>query len=1306
MSPYKILQMSSGEVSEPETFHPATQQPIRHGLFCQEIFGPIKLGECACGEKINSKTAKLCRQCGAPVEDPTVRRRRLGHITLNTPIVHVWFYKGSKSIIARLLDLRPKSCDKMINCMLYIVLDPGDSGLKLHDFIDHHQYYELRKQGASLRVGMGGEAVKEMLKKLDLPSLAQSLRENPSVRNNRRLEIVDSFLKSGVKPEWMVLDVLPVLPPDLRPILFMDDGTTAASDLNDLYVKVIRRNHSFRLMRSLDAPDIILQNARRLLQAAVDSLLDNGRNVTAVNRVTEQPLKSLSDMIRSKKGRFRGNLLGKRVDYSGRSQITVGPDLKLHQVGLPRKMAIELFKPFIISWLIEKGFAPSLRAAKKLVQEGKPEVLDALDHAVAEHPVILNRAPTLHKLGMQAFDPVLVDGMAIRLHPLSCSGFNADFDGDQMAVHVPLSYEAQIEARLLMCSVNNVFHPATGKTSMAPSQDMVLGIYLLTREQPGAKGEGALFADTHEAEAAYECGQLSEQARCRIRADGSIVETTIGRAILYNILPEGIPFSAVNKTHKKKDTANLIETVYEAAGIKATVAFLDNLKELGYRFATKNAISICADDLHVPSRKPEIIEKAKAEVAAARKEFEDGLATEAQRYTKTIDIWTKVSDEVLAETMKELKECGASMDDHFPEHKAMKGTNSIFLMADSGARGNADQIRQASGMRGLMAKPSGDIIERPIIASLIEGLSYFEYLISAHGGRKSRVDGPLKTPLAGYFTRRLVCCARDIVITEDDCGTSSGIKLGALRSETALLVSLEDRIWGRYLSDHLLDPESGSILYEKGTFIDKKTAKAVVAAGVDYVPVRSPLTCESERGICVKCYGLNGGTREMATVGDAVGVIAAQSIGEPGTQLTLRSHHGGGAASTKAVKTNVQAKHAGIVRLQGLKTIQRPDGKLAVISKAGTVVIADAKTGRDKDRITLHYGDRLLVIEGQSVADGDEIADWLAYETPLIAPTAGTIQMKDIRPQTSKEVVDEESGLIYQVITGATDQYTPRLILTPASGGGAFTFILEPDTKLMVRDGQGVQAGATIAHVPKAGSGKSADISGGLARVIDLLEARKPKVPAVLAEIDGLVKYGKYENKRLALKLVGCNGEEREYLLPKGVAAVVYDGDEVKAGDILTDGAINPRELIEVAGVEAAWRYIIDGVQQVYRSQDVAISDQHFEVIVRAMTGFVRIEAAGSSGYVPDTVVSWQDFQSTLRKMKSNGGEPPSGIRAVFGIAQVPGLSSSFLNAASFQRTTSILADAAIAGKVDPIQTNAARIITGKRILAGTGVVR
>lgn len=1304
LSPDKIQMLSSGEVTSPETFDEA-QRPIRKGLFCEQIFGPIKKGVCFCGgNKGLKRGTETCINCGSELLDPSERRRRLGHITLVSPVVHIWFYKGSQSILARLLGLPPRKLESVIYYQLYIVIAPGGSGLEENQFITFEEYRTLKAAHAGFVAETGAEAIRQILRKLNLVTLAGQLRKkaSSSSRARTRLLMVEKFLKSGNNPEWMVMDVIPVLPPDLRPTLFMDDGTIADSDLNTLYARLIRRNQNIRKMIRLGAPTIILNVERRRLQTAVDCLFSNGKSASITSRSQDRLLRSLSDQLGSKQGIFRKNLLAKRVDYSGRSQITVGPELKLHQVGIPKAIALELYKPFIYEYLIRKGFAPNLRQARRLMEQMKPEVWDALDDCIAEHPVIINRAPTLHKLSMQAFDPVLVEGSAIRLHPLVCSGFNADFDGDTMSVHLPLSLEAQTEVRALMMSVNNIFHPATGKSAMSPSQDIVLGLYYLTMEREGGRGEGMVFSDPAEVELAYENSIVEEHAVIQVRVNGSLEKTTAGRAILYGLLPDGIPFSAVNKPMKKKDIGKLVELCYEVQGKCRTVQLLDDLKALGYKHATRSGISLCLDDMHIPSKKAIIIARAQREVEEANNACSQGRLSESERYNTVIDVWTEATNLISEEVMREIKICSVTSDEAFADrgYPTAKGFNSLYIMADSGARGDKNQIRQASGMRGLMAKPSGEIVELPITASLREGLSGFQYFLSAHGARTGRVAAPMKTPISGYFTRRLVCAARDVTITIEDCGSIDGVYKEALREGTVVLKPLEERIWGTYLADNVVDPVSGAIVASYNKLVDDAVLKAIARVEVDRVKVRSPLTCRAERGVCARCYGLNIGGRVPSEIGDSVGIIAAQSIGEPGTQLTLRSFHGGGTASKKIAVTSFESKYTGKVRYNDLKCVRRADGAHVVMNKAGSISIIDEESLRERDRLPVQYGYELQVGDGQHVEAGQVLAKWDAYSMPIIAHAGGEVTYEDIIGGTTAIEEMDEYGIIRRIITGSTESHNPRVLIKTDSA--AHQYILPAESRVLLNQGDVISAGTTIASIPKEAS-KSMDITGGLPRVIELLEARIPANAALISEIDGTVHYGQYVKKRLPIAIKGPE-LSREYLLPEGRTVTVYDGDTVKAGTPLIDGPLNPHDLINVAGLPAVWSYLLDEVQAVYSSQGVGIHDKHFEVIIRQMTDFVTIMDPGETGYASSEITNRRLYEKKCRTLRFRGKSLPTARPLLVGLTKIPLLSESFLTAASFQNTVRVLTEASIEGRVDALETNAGRIMIGRKIYAGTGL--
>ncbi|MFO0753586.1 MAG: DNA-directed RNA polymerase subunit beta' [Thermodesulfovibrionales bacterium] len=1305
LSSEKMLSLSSGEVSSPETFDAKTQRPVKGGLLCEHIFGPLRKNECPCGGNRGGKRgAAACARCGAPLVDPRERRRRFGHIALAAPVVHVWYYKGGQSIIARLLGLPSRKVASLVLYELYIVIEPGESGLRVHQFLAPKEYEKLHAGTSGLRAETGAEAVRTLLRRLDLPSLARDLRERAafSRRALARLEVVEKCIRSGVRPEWLVMDVLLVLPPDLRPTLFLDDGAVAESDLNALYARVIRKNLNIGKMSRFGAPEMLLVLEKRQLQTSVDCLFSNGRTAAVVSRFQSRPLRSLSDLLGSKQGIFRKHLLAKRVDYSARAPIVVGPELRLHQVGLPRLMALELYKPFLFAYLIRRGFAPTLRQARRLVEQRRPEVWDALDEAVAEHPVIVNRAPTLHMLSMQAFDPVLVGGGAIRLHPLVCAGFNADFDGDTVAVHLPLSFEAQTEARVLMLSVNNLFHPATGAPAVLPSQDIVLGLYVLTTAKEGGKGEGMIFADQEEAELACENGVVEEQARVKVRVDGSLEDTTAGRALLFAVLPSGIPFSCINKALRKRDIGALVEKCYAVQGAARTVRLLDDLKTLGYRTATRSGISLCLDDLHVPSDKAEIVAEAQREAEEVMSHYALGRISGNERYNKVVDIWTKATERVADAVMKELRERGVTEDAAFAGcgFESMRGFNSLFIMADSGARGAKNQIRQASGMRGLMAKPSGAIVELPVTASLREGLSGFQYFLSAHGARTGRVAAPLKTPLSGYFTRRLVYAVRDVSITTEDCGTVEGVCKEALRDGATVLISLEERIKGSYLADLVVHPVGGGILAPFNALVDDAVARAIACAGVERVRVRSPLTCKAERGVCARCYGTNLGRRLPPEIGDAVGIIAAHSIGEPGTQLTLRSFHGGGTASLKSASGTLGCLHGGVVRFNDLKCVRRSDAVLVVVNREGSISLLEEGGRRERERLPVLYGYELCVEEGEHVGAGRILARWDAYALPIVAHAGGTVACEDIRAGVTAREEADEYGILRWVVTGATDALKPKVLVR--TGGTTDQYLLPPGARVLVREGEGISPGSVVASIPREAS-KSMDITGGLPRILELFEARTPQNAARISEIDGRVLFGTAGKNRLKITVEG-EAASRTYAVPEGRTLTVYEGDFIKAGTPLADGPLDPHALLAAAGLPALRTYLVEEAQKVYRSHGVEIHDKHFEVIVRQMTGFVRIADPGGSDFLPGQIVGKRLFEQCCAKRWRGGQGGPSAEQMLVGITKVPFSSQSFLAAASFQDTTKVLAGAALERRTDMLESNAARIMTGKRIHGGTGL--
>ncbi|MEK7741895.1 MAG: DNA-directed RNA polymerase subunit beta', partial [Nitrospirota bacterium] len=1321
-SPEKIREWSYGEVKKPETINYRTFKPERDGLFCAKIFGPMKDWECICGKYKRMKHRGIvCDKCGVEVIQSKVRRYRLGHIELSTPVAHIWFLKGVPSRIGTLLDMTMRHLEKALYFESYVVIDRGDTKLKEKELLTEDEYKKKSAElGTSFKAGMGAEAIRELLRRVDLDVLSKELknkiRDAVSIgvkkKLTKRLKVVESFKNSGNKPEWMIMDVIPVLPPDLRPLVPLEGGRFATSDLNDLYRRVINRNNRLKRLMELKAPSVIIKNEKRMLQEAVDALFDNGRRGRVLKTATKRPLKSLSDMIKGKQGRFRQNLLGKRVDYSGRSVIVVGPELKLHQCGLPKRMALELFKPLVFSRLEEKGFATTIKAAKKLVEKEQPEIWDALEEVIREHPVLLNRAPTLHRLGIQAFDPILVEGKAIKLHPLVCTAFNADFDGDQMAVHVPLSIEAQIEARVLMMAVNNILSPANGKPILVPTQDMVLGIYYLTKEKTGAKGEGKVFSGAEDVRIAYDAGVLDEHARIKVKMDGQFVDSTCGRALFSEIVPEAIPFAFVNKTLTKKELTKTVEYSYANAGKRATVVFLDNIKKLGFEYATKSGVSICMADMHIPSKKAEMIREAEHEVIDVQKQYGDGLITQGERYNKVIDIWANVTEKIADEMMKEL---GAEDGKKFSEEdlKERRSFNSIFMMADSGARGSTAQIRQLAGMRGLMAKPSGEIIETPITANFREGLTPLQYFISTHGARKGLADTALKTANSGYLTRRLVDVAQDVIIMEEDCGTSDGIVVTSLIEGGEIIQPLEERILGRTIAEDIKDPISKEKIAGKNSPVDEELTQKIIDAGIDRVKIRSVLTCQSMFGACAACYGRDLARGENVELGEAVGVIAAQSIGEPGTQLTMRTFHIGGAASKVVEQTVLEAKNSGTIKFVNISTVKNREGLLVVTNRNGSIAVVDSK-GREKEKYPVVYGAKLLVGNGQKVEIGQRLVEWDPYSTPILTEVGGRIALGDIAENvTLKEEVDEMTGLSHKVIIDYPTNMRPRISIKDEHGkvtlkipstGNLARYLLPAGAHILVDRNQIVAPGDILAKMPRETT-KTKDITGGLPRVAELFEARRPKEQAIVTEIDGMVEF-KGAHKGMRVVVVKGSSESREYLIPKGKHVSVHEGDWVKAGEPLMDGAVNPHSILDILGPKELQRYLVDEVQKVYRLQGVSINDKHIEVIVRQMMKKVRIEDPGDTNLLIGEQVDRVAFQAENAKIKGKGKKPAQAKPLLLGITKASLATESFVSAASFQETTRVLTEAAINGSVDELRGLKENVIMGRVIPAGTGIAK
>ena len=1325
-SPEQIVSWSHGEVKKPETINYRTFKPERDGLFCAKIFGPIKDYECLCGRYKRMKhRGVICEKCGVEVTQSKVRRERMGHITLATPVAHIWFLKSLPSRIGNVLDMTLKDLEKVLYFESWIVLDPKKTSLNKKDLLTDDEYNDLLEQygSDSFEVGIGAEAIRLLLQEVDLDKLVDELREDLKTTASeakkkkciKRLKVAEALKKSGNKPEWMVLTVLPVLPPDLRPLVPLDGGRFATSDLNDLYRRVINRNNRLKRLLELNAPEIIVRNEKRMLQEAVDVLFDNGRRGRAITGTNKRPLRSLSDMLKGKQGRFRQNLLGKRVDYSGRSVITVGPDLRLHQCGLPKKMALELFKPFIYRRLQEKGFVTTVKSAKKMVEKETAEVWDALDEVVREYPVMLNRAPTLHRLGIQAFEPILIEGKAIQLHPLVCTAFNADFDGDQMAVHVPLSIEAQTEARVLMMSTNNILSPANGMPIIIPSQDIVLGIYYLTRMRSGVKGEDMLFSGPSEVRSALDAGVVDLQARIKVRIDGILKDTTVGRVVLYEIVPESISFDSINKVMNKKELANLINNCYRYNGVKTTVLLADRLKDIGFKYATVSGVSIAIHNMIIPENKRIITEKADKDVLGIQKQYMEGLITYGERYNKVIDIWAQATEKIAEEMLSGItKEERIGFDG---EKMRVESFNPIHMMADSGARGSAVQIRQLAGMRGLMAKPSGEIIETPIRANFREGLTVLEYFISTHGARKGLADTALKTANSGYLTRRLVDVAQDSIISEHDCGTIDGIEVSALMEGGEIIETVGERVLGRVALEDIRDPFTGDVLVEANQEIDEALAKKINDAGIEKVTIRSVITCKSKHGVCAMCYGRDLAHGHLVNIGEAVGIIAAQSIGEPGTQLTMRTFHIGGTAKFEEHST-LEARHDGIIKFVNLNTVRRKTGELAVMNRNGEIHVLDEK-GRGRGKYPVPYGAYIKVENGSWVQGpkdqlkGDLIAEWDPFSIPILAEVDGTVKFGDIiEGKTMQEQLDEVTGLSRKIIVEfkGTDM-RPRISLKDSKnrtaripGKDSFArHFLSLGSNIVVSEGDSVKAGDILAKIPRETT-KTKDITGGLPRVAELFEARKPKDYAVISEIDGIVSFGKDSKGKRKVIVTPSTDEEKEYLIPKGKHLSVQEGDRVLAGEALMDGVNNPHDLLMIKGEKALARYLVDQVQEVYRLQGVKINDKHVEVIVRQMLRRVMIKNPGDTSFIADEQVDRLRFTEENERVAETGGRPAQGEPLLMGITKASLTTQSFISAASFQETTRVLTEASVAGKTDYLLGLKENVIMGRLIPAGTGL--
>ncbi len=1324
-SPESIREWSYGEVKKPETINYRTFKPERDGLFCAKIFGPVKDYECNCGKYKRMKHRGIvCEKCGVEVIASKVRRERMGHIELAAPVAHIWFLKTLPSKIGTLLDMTMADLEKVLYFDSYIVLDPGQTNLQKRQVISEDQYLQILDHYGSdevLTVGMGAEAVRSLLEELDLEKLRVEVREESEATKSqtkkkkltKRLKIVEAFLESQNKPEWMIMEVIPVIPPELRPLVPLDGGRFATSDLNDLYRRVINRNNRLKRLMELGAPEIIIRNEKRMLQEAVDALFDNGRRGRAIAGTNGRPLKSLSDMIKGKQGRFRQNLLGKRVDYSGRSVITVGPYLKLHQCGLPKKMALELFKPFIYSELEKRGHASTIKSAKKMVEREELVVWDILSEVVREYPILLNRAPTLHRLGIQAFEPLLVEGKAIRLHPLVCSAYNADFDGDQMAVHIPLSVEAQIECRVLMMSTNNILSPANGGPVIVPSQDIVLGLYYMTVERSFEKGEGMTFCAPWEVEAAYDAGQVSLHARVKVRMkEGEdLVQTTPGRVLVSDILPPELSFEHVNTVLTKKAIAKLVGAAYRTCGIKSTVILCDKLKDMGYEFATRAGVTIGVKDLTIPESKKNILAKSQAEVDDIERQYRDGIITRTEKYNKVVDVWTKATQDVSTEMIKEIS-YDVLTDEKTGKQEKNQSFNPIFMMSNSGARGNQDQMRQLAGMRGLMAKPSGEIIETPITSSFREGLSVLQYFTSTHGARKGLADTALKTANSGYLTRRLVDVVQDVIVSEHDCGTVDGIELTHIKEGGDIKTPLAERIIGRVLLYPVHDPdEPEKILLPENTLITESEAKLINDKGISSVMVRSPLTCQSERGICALCYGRDLARGHLVNTGETVGIIAAQSIGEPGTQLTMRTFHIGGTASSTIEKNKFEAQNAGRVILNRVRAVTNRDGAQLVLGKSGQLTIVDPQ-GREREKYILPNGARLMVHDGQEVTKGVVLAEWDPFNEPFVSEEDGVIRFTDIIDgKTVQEKVDDVTRQAsLTIMEYRTTNFRPSISICDDNGNvkkrvhgaAAAIYSLPVGSIIMVKDGENIQAGDIIARKPRETS-KTKDIVGGLPRVAELFEVRKPKDMAVVSEIAGTVTYAGESKGKRKLVVTPEIGEAKEYLVPKGKHITAADGDFVEAGDPLTEGYPELHDILRTRGEKYLARYLVDEIQEVYRFQGVGIDDKHIEVIVRQMLKKVTILDSGGTSFLVGEQVDKSEFKAENQRTIAEGRVPATAEPLVLGITQASLTTSSFISAASFQETTKVLTEASLKGKMDYLRGLKENVIVGRLIPAGTG---
>ena len=1336
-SPEIVRSWSFGEVKKPETINYRTFKPERDGLFCAKIFGPIKDYECLCGKYKRLKhRGVICEKCGVEVTLTKVRRDRMGHIELASPVAHIWFLKSLPSRIGLMLNMTLRDIERVLYFEAFVVVEPGMTELEVGQLLNDEAYLEaLEQYGDEFDARMGAEAVRELLRKIDIEEDITQLRDElPTTTSEtkfkkitKRLKLLEAFSDSGNDPEWMIMDVLPVLPPDLRPLVPLDGGRFATSDLNDLYRRVINRNNRLKRLLDLNAPDIIVRNEKRMLQEAVDALLDNGRRGRAITGSNKRPLKSLADMIKGKQGRFRQNLLGKRVDYSGRSVIVVGPTLMLHQCGLPKKMALELFKPFIFSKLEFRGLATTIKAAKKMVEREESVVWDILEEVIREHPILLNRAPTLHRLGIQAFEPVLIEGKAIQLHPLVCSAYNADFDGDQMAVHIPLTIEAQLEARSLMMSTNNILSPANGEPIIVPSQDVVLGLYYLTRERINVRGEGKLLSGIDETKRLYEMGALHLQAKVRVKLKqtiinedkttqqiDSIIDTTVGRALLAEILPEGLPFKVINSAMTKKAISKVIDACYRRLGLKATVMFCDQLMYTGFKYATKGGASIGINDMIIPEEKVTIIEKSEKEVHDIQEQFNSGLVTDGERYNKVIDIWSRTNEQVAKAMMDKIST--EMVEDKDGNKVEQPSFNPIFMMADSGARGSAAQIRQLAGMRGLMAKPDGSIIETPIIANFREGLNVLQYFISTHGARKGLADTALKTANSGYLTRRLVDVAQDLVITQHDCGTSEGIMMQPLIEGGDIVEHLHERVLGRVVAEDVYAHDCDEPILKAGTLLDEELVAFVEKQGVDLIKVRSPITCDTRFGLCAMCYGRDLARGHLVNIGESIGIIAAQSIGEPGTQLTMRTFHIGGAASRATAENNIQVKSDGVFRLHNIKTVEHKSGKLVAVSRSGEASIADAK-GREKERYKVPYGATLSLKDGDAVTVGDVVAEWDPHTHPIVSEVAGKLKFIDLVDGiTMQRKTDELTGLSSIVVsdskqrTSSGKEMKPMVKLVTEEGDDVFIagtsvpaqYFLPGNAIIAIEDGSEVGVGDVIARIPQESS-KTRDITGGLPRVADLFEARKPKDAALMAESSGVVSFGKETKGKRRLIITNENGEANEDLIPKWRHITVFEGEHVEKGEVIADGPFNPHDILRLLGVSALSNYIVNEVQDVYRLQGVKINDKHIECIVRQMLRKRIIATSGDSKFLAGEQVEESSLLNENDVLEADGKMAATDTPILLGITKASLATESFISAASFQETTRVLTEAAVSGKLDDLKGLKENVMVGRLIPAGTG---